>query len=304
MKYLKRLGPTGAFLILFIGLSIFTDTFFTIDNLLNVARQISINAIIAAGMTLVILTGGIDLSVGSILAYSGALTAASVAGGQPLIVSLAIGLGVGLVAGLINGLFVSQGKVPAFIATLGTMTALRGLTLVFTEGRPITGLTDSFRFIGRGYLLGIPVPVIIMAAVFGLAWVFLTRTRPGRYIYAIGSNREAAHTAGVNVKFYETLVYVVSGLMAGLAGIILTGRLNSAQPTAGGGFELDAIAAVVLGGTSLSGGSGSVFGTLVGAAIIGVLNNGLNLLAVSSHYQQVIKGLVILAAVLLDRRKR
>lgn len=303
-RLLRRLGPFAGFLVLALALSLLSDRFLTVGNLLNVARQISINAIIAAGMTAVILTGGIDLSVGSILALAGAMTASAVAAGQPTPVAVAVGLAVGVAAGLVNGLLVTRGRIPAFIATLGTMTALRGLTLTYTQGRPITGLTDSFRAIGGGYILGLPVPMLIMALIFGAAWLFLSYTRPGRYVYALGSNREAVRTAGVPTAPYETLVYVLSGLTAGLAGVILTARLNSAQPTAGLGFELDAIAAVVLGGTSLSGGSGGVVGTLVGALIIGVLDNGLNLLNVSSFYQQVVKGLVILLAVLLDRAKR
>lgn len=303
-RLFRRLGPFAGFLALALALSLLSDRFLTVSNLLNVARQISINAIIAAGMTAVILTGGIDLSVGSILALAGALTAGTIAAGRPVPVGVMTGLGVGVVAGLVNGLLVTRGRIPAFIATLGTMTALRGLTLTYTGGRPITGLTDSFRAIGGGYLLGIPVPVAIMALVFATASVFLSHTRPGRYVYAIGSNREAVRVAGVPTAPYETLVYVLSGLAAGLAGVILTSRLNSAQPTAGLGYELDAIAAVVLGGTSLAGGSGGVMGTLVGALIIGVLDNGLNLLGVSSFYQQVVKGLVILLAVLLDRAKK
>ncbi|MCG0238287.1 MAG: ribose ABC transporter permease [Firmicutes bacterium] len=303
-RFPRRLGPLAGLLALAVALSLLSDRFLTLTNLLNVTRQVSINAIIAAGMTLVILTGGIDLSVGSILALAGAVTARAVATGQPVLVAVASGLGVGLAAGLVNGLLVTRGRVPAFIATLGTMTALRGLTLTYTGGRPITGLTDSFRALGGGYLLGLPVPVVIMALVFAAAWVFLTYTRPGRYVYALGSNREAVRTAGVPTVPYETLVYVLSGLTAALAGVILTARLNSAQPTAGMGFELDAIAAVVLGGTSLAGGSGGVGGTLVGAMIIGVLDNGLNLLNVSSFYQQVVKGLVILLAVLLDRARK
>lgn len=294
-----RLGPLLGLVLLAAVLSVLTPRFLDSNNLANVARQVSINAVIAAGMTIVILTGGIDLSVGSVLALSGAATAGLATGGAPLAVAVPAGLGLGLLLGVANGLLVTYGRIPPFIATLGTMTAARGLTLVYTGGRPITGLSDSFRVLGTGSM-----PTFIMLLVYLAAWAFLSHTRPGRYIYAIGSNEEAARVAGIPVHRYKILAYALAGLVAGLAGVVLTARLNSAQPTAGVGFELDAIAAVVLGGTRLSGGTGSVGGTLVGSLIIGVLNNGLNLLDVSSFYQQVVKGVVILLAVLVDRGKR
>ena len=301
---LRRFGIFIAFLLLVVVLSFLSDSFLTVGNLLNIARQVSINAIIAAGMTLVILTAGIDLSVGSVLAFSGAIIAGLLSAGQPLLVGIAAGLLLGAVLGLVNGLIVTRGGVQPFIATLGMLTIARGATLVYTDGRPITGLPDAFVWLGAGDVGRIPVPVIIMALVFVAAYVVLTQTVLGRYIYAIGGNEEAARLSGVNVTLYKTLAYVLSGVLAATSGIILTARLNSAQPTAGGGYELDAIAAVVLGGTTLAGGEGSITGTLLGAFIIGVLNNGLNLLNVSSFYQQVVKGVVILLAVLLDRRLR
>jgi ribose transport system permease protein len=301
---LRRFGIFIAFLLLVVVLSFLSNSFLTVSNLLNIARQVSINAIIAAGMTFVILTAGIDLSVGSVLAFSGAIIAGLLSTGQPLLVGISAGLLLGAVLGLVNGLIVTRGGVQPFIATLGMLTIGRGATLVYTDGRPITGLPDAFVWLGAGDVGRVPVPVIIMALVFVAAYVVLTQTVLGRYIYAIGGNEEAARLSGVNVTLYKTLAYVLSGVLAATSGIILTARLNSAQPTAGGGYELDAIAAVVLGGTTLAGGEGSITGTLLGAFIIGVLNNGLNLLNVSSFYQQVVKGVVILLAVLLDRRLR
>jgi ribose/xylose/arabinose/galactoside ABC-type transport system permease subunit len=301
---IQKLGPLVGLLLLCIVLAMLSDRFLTVNNLLNVTRQVSINAIISAGMTLVILTGGIDLSVGSILALTGSITAGLLYGGQAIITAMLIGMAVGLVLGVFNGLLITRGNIPPFIATLGTLTVARGFTLVYTEGRPITGMTETFRFLGGGYLGGIPVPVIIMALIFAAVYIMLKKTRLGRYIYAIGGNEEAARLSGINTKRILISVYALSGLLAGFSGIIMASRLNSAQPTAGAGFELDAIAAVVLGGTSLSGGVGTIGGTLIGALIIGILDNGLNLLNVSSFYQQVAKGIVILLAVFLDKKRK
>lgn len=300
---IRRMGPLLGLIIISLALALLSDRFLTVNNLLNVTRQVSLNAIISVGMTLVILTGGIDLSVGSIVAMAGSITAGLMASGQGIVTSVVAGIIVGSALGLINGLLITKGKIPPFIATMGMMTVARGYTLVYTEGRPITGLTEGFRWLGGGYIVGIPVPVIIMALIFITAYIILKKNQLGRYIYAIGGNEEAARLSGIGTKKILVTVYTLSGLLAGLSGIILTSRLNSAQPTAGMGFELDAIAAVVLGGTSLSGGVGTIGGTLVGAMIIGVLDNGLNLLNVSSFYQQVAKGVVILLAVLLDRKR-
>ena len=301
---LRRFGIAVAFILLVAVLSFLSESFLTVSNLLNIARQVSINAIIATGMTFVILTGGIDLSVGSVLAFSGAIIAGLLSAGRPLLAAIAAGLAVGALLGLVNGLIIAKGKVQPFIATLGMLTIARGATLVYTDGRPITGMPDTFVWLGAGEVGRIPVPVLIMGAVFLASYVVLTQTVYGRYVYAIGGNEEAARLSGVNVPFYKALVYVFSGLLSAASAVILTARLNSAQPTAGFTFELDAIAAVVLGGTTLAGGEGGIGGTLLGAFIIGVLNNGLNLLNVSSFYQQVVKGAVILLAVLLDRRLR
>ncbi|TDQ32165.1 ABC transporter permease subunit [Aureibacillus halotolerans] len=302
---LQKLGPFIGLFIIFIVLSILSPNFLTLDNLLNVLRQISINALIAFGMTFVILTGGIDLSVGSILALAGALTAGLMASGVDPVIAVLVGLLAGALMGAFNGFIIAKGKIAPFIATLATMTIFRGITLVYTEGMPISGFTDSmfFTLLGRGYFFGIPVPVLIMLLSFGVLYFILRKTTFGRRTYAIGGNEEASILSGIKTGRMKIWIYSLTGTLSALAGIILASRLNSAQPTAGATYELDAIAAVVLGGTSLSGGRGWIFGTLVGALIIGVLNNGLNLLNVSSFYQQVVKGGVILLAVLLDRKK-
>jgi ribose transport system permease protein len=301
----QKLGPLIGLILIAVILSVMSQDFLTVNNIFNVLRQVSINALIAFGMTFVILTGGIDLSVGSILALSSALTAGMLAGGTDPIMALLIGLLAGAGMGAVNGLIITKGKVAPFIATLATMTIYRGFTLVYTEGRPITGLSDavSFQMLGKGYFLGIPFPVITMLISFAILYFLLKKTTFGRGVYAIGGNEEASLLSGLRVDRIKIGVYSLTGLLAALAGTTLTSRLNSAQPTAGVSYELDAIAAVVLGGTSLSGGRGWIVGTLIGALIIGVLNNGLNLLNVSSFYQQVVKGGVILLAVLLDRKK-
>lgn len=300
---LQRMGPLLGLALIVVVLSIINGDFLTISNIFNVLRQISINALIAFGMTFVILTGGIDLSVGSMLALASAITAGLMAGGMDTWLAVLIGLLAGVVMGAINGVIVAKGKVAPFIGTLATMTVFRGLTLVYTEGRPITGLNADFAMLGKGFFLEIPMPVIWMLVSFAILYFILRHTTFGRHVYALGSNEVATKLSGVSTGKVKVLVYSISGLFAALSGIILTSRLNSAQPTAGTSYELDAIAAVVLGGTSLSGGRGWIVGTLIGAMIIGVLDNGLNLLNVSSFYQSVVKGAVILIAVLLDRSK-
>jgi ribose transport system permease protein len=304
-QILQKLGPLIGLILITVILSFVSADFFTLENIFNVLRQVSINALIAFGMTFVILTGGIDLSVGSMLALSSAITAGMLAGGMDPILAMLIGLGSGAVMGAINGLFITKGRVAPFIATLATMTIFRGLTLVYTDGRPITGLSNStfFELMGRGYAGWIPVPVIWMLVCYAILYFILKKTTFGRRVYAIGGNEEASILSGIRVGSVKIWIYSLTGALSALAGIILASRLDSAQPTAGTSYELDAIASVVLGGTSLAGGRGWIFGTLVGALIIGVLNNGLNLMDVSSFYQQVVKGGVILLAVLLDRKK-
>lgn len=302
---LQRMGSLLGLLLICIILTFLSDNFLTVNNLLNVLRQVSINALIALGMTYVILTGGIDLSVGSTLALGSAITAGMITSGLDPMLAVLIGLLVGAILGAANGIIISKGKVAPFIATLATMTVYRGLTLVYTEGRPITGLSDSvsFQMIGKGYMFGIPFPVIILLVSFVVLYFILRRTTFGRSVYAVGGNEEASRLSGIKIDRVKIGAYTITGMLSVLAGIILTSRLDSAQPTAGTAYELDAIAAVVLGGTSLSGGRGWIVGTIIGALIIGVLNNGLNLLNVSSFFQQVVKGGVILLAVLLDRNK-
>ncbi|KKD59221.1 ribose ABC transporter permease [Grimontia sp. AD028] len=297
-----------ALLFLIVVVSFLNPNFFTVDNILNILRQTSINAIIAVGMTLVILTAGIDLSVGSVLALCGAFAATLIAMEVPVLVAVPTALFAGAVLGAISGIIIAKGKVQAFIATLVTMTLLRGVTMVYTEGRPIsTGFTDTadaFAWFGTGYALGIPVPVWLMVIVFAAIWYLLNHTRFGRYIYALGGNESATRLSGIDVDKVKIGAYAICGLLAALAGIIVTSRLSSAQPTAGMGYELDAIAAVVLGGTSLMGGKGRIMGTLIGALIIGFLNNALNLLDVSSYYQMIAKATVILAAVMVDNKNK
>nr|WP_235749695.1 ribose ABC transporter permease RbsC [Neobacillus bataviensis] len=301
----QKLGPLLGLIVLIIIVSVLNPSFLEPLNILNLLRQVAINALIAFGMTFVILTGGIDLSVGAILALSSALTAGMIVSGIDPILAILVGCILGAVMGMVNGLLITKGKMAPFIATLASMTAFRGLTLVYTKGNPITGLGDNhlFQLFGRGYFLGIPVPAITMIITFAILFIILHKTPFGRKTYAIGGNEKASLISGIKVDKVKVMIYGLSGLLAALAGAILTSRLNSAQPTAGTSYELDAIAAVVLGGTSLSGGKGRIFGTLVGALIIGTLNNGLNLLGVSSFYQMVVKGIVIIIAVLLDRKK-
>jgi ribose transport system permease protein len=296
----RQFGTLIGLAVLCAILWILTPYFLTVSNLLNIAEQTSINAIVAVGMTFVILSGGIDLSVGSIVALSGVVLGAALQDGQPLPVALLMAAAVGLACGLGNGALVSWGGLPPFIVTLGTMSIARGAALLFTEGRPVSGFEAGFRMLATGRLGFIPAPVIATIVVYAIAHFVLTRTTFGRYVYAIGGNEEATRLSGVAIRFHKTMIYGVSGLMSAVAAIILAARLNSAQPIAGMMYELDAIAATVIGGTSLMGGEGSLGGTLVGALIMGVLRNGLNLLGVSSFLQQIVIGGVIVVAVLLD----
>ncbi|MFI4942057.1 MAG: ABC transporter permease [Burkholderiales bacterium] len=296
----RQLGTLVGLCLLSILLSILSPHFLSVSNLRNVLEQTAINAVVAVGMTYVIVSGGIDLSVGSIVAFSGVLLASALAAGAPAPAAIAAGLAAGALCGLANGLLVTRGRLPPFIATLGMMSVARGAALVFTEGRPISGFDTGFRSLATGRVLGLPTPVLVVALVYVAAHLLLTRTRFGRYVYAIGGNEEATRLSGVAVRFHKTMVYVLCGTTSALAAVLLTSRLNSAQPIAGMMYELDAIAATVIGGTSLLGGSGSLGGTLVGALIMGVLRNGLNLLGVSSYLQQIVIGAVIIVAVLVD----
>ncbi|ROS01651.1 ribose ABC transporter membrane protein [Sinobacterium caligoides] len=294
-------------LLVFVAIvSMINPHFFSVANLLNILRQTSVNAIIAVGMTCVILTAGIDLSVGSVLALTGAVCATMVSADVSIWIVIPTTLVLGGLLGAGSGLVIAKGLVQPFIATLATMTLLRGATLVYSDGRPISlgsgASAEAFSYIGGGYIAGIPVPIIIAAVVFIVAWYLLNHTRLGRYIYALGGNEAATRLSGISVDRVKIAVYAISGVAAALAGMLVTSRLYSAQPTAGASYELDAIAAVVLGGTSLAGGRGKIIGTLIGALIIGILNNALNLMDVSSYYQMIAKALVILLAVLVDTR--
>ncbi len=310
--FFARFRSLLALALMVLALSLLSDRFLTVDNGWNILRQISVNLCLSIGMTLVILSGGIDLSVGAILALSGALAAGllktgiGIPGTDILLQvtpsgAILIGLAAGAAAGWINGFAITRFKLPPFVATLGMFSIARGLTMLWTGGFPITGLGDAFGRLGTGAFLGMPTPVWIMLALTGIFIVVTKRTRFGRHLYAVGGNVRAARLTGLNVSRITIAVYSLAGALAGVAGLIVTARLDSAQPNAGLGYELDSIAAVVIGGTSLSGGRGSVAGTVLGCLIIGVLNNGLFLLNVSPFWQQVIKGVVILLAVALDK---
>jgi ribose transport system permease protein len=300
LTFMRKNPALVGFIVLFILLSIFAESFFNISNIVNVLRQVSITAILGFGMTLVIISGGIDLSVGSIFAFSAVVMASIVKEGK-VFLGIILGLLIGAIMGLFNGIVISKGKIQPFIVTLATMAIGRSLTLAYTQGIPISLFPNSFRFIGRGDILGIPVPVIIMFGVFFLVLYILKKTKLGLYIYSIGGNEEATKLSGVNVDRYKIIVYTISGIFAAVSAMILTARLNSAQPTFGQGYELDAIATVVLGGASLSGGSGGVLGTLFGALLLGTINNGMNLMNISPFYQDLVKGAIILLAVLLEK---
>ena len=304
-RYLKdNLGILIALAAMILFLCIWpatAKTFPTKTNLFNLLRQSSTNLMLACGMTMVIILGGIDLSVGSIIAMSGCFAAGAVVwGGMPEIVGLTIGVLSGLVFGLFNGAVIAWTNIPPFIVTLASMNLAKGIAYVFSGGKPIRCMTDAWKFLGAGYVLGIPTPVWTMFIVFFLCVIFLNRTRIGRHIYAVGGNSTAAKFSGISTAKVKFTVFAISGTLAGLAGVTIASRLYSGTCTSGNAAEMDAIAAVVIGGTSMSGGSGKLGGTLIGALIIGILNNGLNLMGVNSDWQYIIKGIVILGAVYVD----
>jgi len=311
-KKLKTIiGEFGIAIALLVEIALFSSLspyFFTADNILNVTLQTSIIAIIAVGMTFVILTAGIDLSVGAMVAFSGVIATSMLKLDLPFALSfplaLLAGLAIGILSGSIAGLFVTRFNITPFIVTLSLMTIWRGASYMYTDGRPIWGLPDEFSFLGSGRMAGVPVPTIIMITVYIFAFVLLKHTKFGRYVYAVGGNKEAARLAGINVNRTLLSVYIISGVLASISGVLLASRMNSGQPNAGLMYELDVIAAVVVGGTSLFGGRGTIVGTFLGAMLIGVLRNGLNLLNVGSYVQMVILGVVILLAVLLDQMRK
>lgn len=300
----ENIGIIIALLVLCIILSvnpITRNSFLTQKNVFNVLRQISSNLFLACGMTMVIILGGIDLSVGSIIALSGCIAAGCVARyNLPIGVAVIVGILVGLVVGVFNGLIISKTTIPAFIVTLATMNIAKGLAYVYTGGSPVRVVTKEWQFIGAGYIGSIPTPVLILVIVLAITALIMNKTKMGRYIYAVGGNAQAALFSGIKVAKVKFFVHAFSGIMAGLAGVVLASRMYSGQPTAGDGAEMDAIAAVVVGGTSMAGGAGKIGGTIIGGLIIGVLNNGLNLLNVNSFWQYVVKGTVILLAVFID----
>lgn len=301
----KYLGVYMFLIIMVVGVSLISDKFLSISNILNILRQISVNAIIAFGMTYCILLGGIDLSVGAVICVSGVMTALMINGGINVYIAMLCGVLIGTAVGLFNGVLVSRTGIPAFVVTLCSQSICNGLAYLITSGSPITCSDEKFTVFGNGYVLGvIPVPVVIMLAVFVIVLFLLTKTTYGKYIYAIGGNRDCARYAGINIEKTETLAYVLAGTLSGVAGVILAARMYSGQPNAGDGYELNAIAATVIGGASMSGGIGSVAGTILGALVIGIMNNGLNLMKAQYYYQTIAKGVVILAAVLLDIYKR
>ncbi len=307
-KSIKEILNSLTLVLIILGLgvvlSIASPNFLKTTNILNILRQVSINGILAIGMSLVCLTGGIDLSVGSIVAFSGILTAGMLNNTDlPIFVIAVIAVVVGCIMGMINGYFVAYWNAPAFVVTLSMLTVGRGLTYIYCDGKPISKLPAEFLVIGKGSILGLPIPTIVLFAVFLIFSVMLSKFKLGRYIYAVGGNPQAAMVSGINVKKVLLLVYMFSGMCCGVAAVVLTARVSAGLATAGDGYELNAIAATVIGGTSLSGGTGKLWGTLLGALLLGMVNTGLDLLNVTSYYQQVVRGLIILGAILIDTRR-
>lgn len=300
--FIAKYGVILGLVIIMLFFTIMKSKFLTTGNMLNMLRQTSINGLLAIGMTFVVLTSGIDLSVGSIVGASGmfAALAARSETGIPWFVAVLIGLGVGLLLGTLNGIITSYLRVPAFIATLGMLSIARGVTFMASDAKPVPGLSQGFLNVGGGSLGIIPIPVLILIVVLVIAYIILYKTRYGRYIFATGGNPTSARVSGIQVKRITCSVYMVSGVLAGLAGVILTSRVTSGLAQSGDGYEVDAIAAAVIGGNSLSGGRGRLWGTFVGFLIMGVMNNGLDMMAVSSYWQLVIKGIIIIGAVMLD----
>lgn len=313
-QHASRFQSLFVLILMIVAMSLLSDRFLTQANGMNIMRQISVNVCLSIGMTMVILSGGIDLSVGSVLALSGAITAGLIKSTVPL-PSLGVelqfttwgaivaGLLAGLLLGCFNGQIITLLRIPPFVATLGMLSIARGLTMLWTNGFPITGLGDEFAFLGTRSIFGVPTPVWIAVFLVGIFVLITKQTRLGRYIYAVGGNERTATLSGLNVRRIKVIVYTLAGALSAVAGLIMTSRLDSAQPNAGAGYELDSIAAVVIGGTSLSGGRGTIFGTVIGCVIIGILNSGLVLLNVSPFWQQVVKGSVILVAVAIDRMR-
>lgn len=301
-EFIAKYGVIIGLIIIMTFFTVMKAKFLTLDNMLNMLRQTSINGLLAAGMTFVVLTGGIDLSVGSVVGASGMFAAlvARTATGMPWYLAVLTGLSVGLLLGIINGVIISYLRVPAFIATLGMLSIARGVTFMASNAKPVPGLSQGFLKIGGGSVGMIPIPIVILAVILVLAYIVLYKTRYGRYVFATGGNPVSARVSGINIKVIVCSVYMISGVLAGLAGVILTSRVTSGLSQSGNGYEVDAIAAAVIGGNSLAGGRGRLWGTIIGFLIMGVMNNGLDMMAVSSYWQLVIKGIIIIGAVMLD----
>ncbi|MCD6420259.1 MAG: ABC transporter permease [Synergistetes bacterium] len=304
VNVVKSYGIYFALLTLVVVFSFASEWFFTVDNLMDILVQSSLIAIAAVGQTFVILTGGIDLSVGSVVAFSSICTGMMLVSGIPIPLVIILGSLIGTLYGLVNGVLISYGKIPAFIVTLGAMSIARGGALALNSGRPISGFPPGFEKIASYSVGGIPVFVFYTLIVYVIGLIVMYKLKAGRYLFAIGGNKQATRLAGINVRRYETFAYVVAGLLSGLVGVLLTARLNYATPLSGEGYELDTIAAAVIGGTSLSGGEGGLIGTLVGALLLGTLKDGLTLLNVVSYYQEIIIGSVIIGAVFYERAKK
>ena len=305
-KVLNKYGIYLVLLLMVVFLSFMSSTFFTASNLLNILRQVSISGILAMGMTFILITGGIDLSIGSVLALAGVMgaTFAHEDPHYPVIVAIVVGIGVGLICGLVNGLLVSKTTINPFIVTMGMMTIARGLALLYTNGRPVTGQSASFSFLGRGQVGPVTFPIVVFVLVCIASIIILHKSRLGKYIFAVGGNEQSAIVSGINASKIKLFVYLYGGALVGLAGLLLAARTNAATPNAGEGYELDAIAAGVIGGTSTSGGKGGVYGTIVGALIMTILSNGMDILNVSSYIQQIVKGIIIIGAVFVDQMNK
>lgn len=300
----KNFGSLFALIIMMAGLSIVSPVFLTVSNLRNVIMQVAVIAVIAEGATFIILTGGIDLSVGAVLGVAGVFSAGVMKNTGNTTLAIITCIGVSVAFGVLSGLLIAYGNLPAFVGTLGIMSIARGMAFIYTHGKPISSFPDSFRFLGAGAILHVPVMIIAVFILYIIGYIVLKKTSFGRITCAIGSNEEATKLTGIDTKKYKVFVYTLAGLLTGIASLMYIGRINSGHPNSGTGYELDAIAAVVIGGTSLSGGKGSIVGTIIGALIMGVIKNGLNLLNVDSYYQNVVIGLIIILAVLLDQNSK
>ena len=303
--FYQKYGMLLVLVAMVIIISILEPNFMQVTNLMNVLKQISVYAIIGYGVTFIIITTGIDLGLGAYMALAGVIAAyIAQSASTPGVVSVLAGAATGIVIGLVNGLIISISKIPPFIVTLGMTTITRGMALLLTDGKPFSRLNESFRWWGGGRFLGIPTPIVWLIVITFISWVLLDHMKFGRYTRAIGGNEKAAVISGINIMKYKVLIYTFSGLCCGLAGVILAARVASGSPSAAQGYELDAIAGSVIGGTSMMGGTGSIFGVFIGAMVIGVLNSGLNMLGVSSYWQDIVKGVIIIAAVIVDERKK